>query len=126
MTEIMGTFPRESSKEEFCWHLKPVTRVDSVLMKSFHSRICCVKLPEASLSWTDQDQPSSSAKSHLVFQAKAAMLILLLLSLIFTEGKVVLKSAESDFLPDDDVTQQPHKPHKRIAAEDDDGHKVEI
>ena len=61
-------------------------------------------------------------------QAKAAMLILLLLStsLIFTEGKVVLKSAESDFLPDDDVTQQPHKPHKRIAAEDDDGHKVEI
>ena len=68
------------------------------------------------------------------------MLILLLLStsLIFTEGKVVLKSAESDFLPDDDVTQQPHnKPHKpdlrlkpeetrEIAAEDDDGHKVEI
>ena len=66
------------------------------------------------------------------------MLILLLLSLIFTEGKVVLKSAESDFLPDDDATQQPHKPHKRpdlrlkpeetrkIAAEDDDGHKVEI
>ena len=73
-----------------------------------------------------------------MFQAKAAMLILLLLSLIFTEGKVVLKSAESDFLPDDDVTQQPHKPHKqtdlrlkseetrKIAAEDDDGHKVEI
>ena len=66
------------------------------------------------------------------------MLILLLLStpLLFTEGKVVLKSAESDFLPDDDVTQQPHKPHKpdlrlkpeetrKIAAEDDDGHKVE-
>ena len=52
---------------------------------------------------------------------------------------MVLKSAESDFLPDDDVTQQPHKPHKpdmldrrlkpeetrKIAAEDDDGHKVE-
>ena len=97
-----------------------------MLIKSFHSGICRDKLPEASLSWSDQDQPSSSAKSHLVFQAKAAMLILLLLSLIFTEGKVVLKSAESDFLPDDDVTQQPHKPHKRIAAEDDDGHKVEI
>ena len=74
-----------------------------------------------------------------MFQAKAAMLILPLLSLIFTDGKVVLKSAESDFLPDDDVTQQPHKPHKpdmldrrlkpeetrKIAAEDDDGHKVE-
>ena len=66
------------------------------------------------------------------------MLILLLLStpLLFTESKVVLKSADSDFLPDDDVTQQPHKPHKpdlrlkpeetrKIAAEDDDGHKVE-
>ena len=110
-----------------------------MLIKSFHSGICRDKLPEASLSWSDQDQPSSSAKSHLVFQAKAAMLILLLLSLIFTEGKVVLKSAESDFLPDDDdVTQHPHnKPHKpdlrlkpeetrKIAAEDDDGHKVEI
>ena len=74
----------------------------------------------------------------MVFQAKAAMLILLLLStpLLFTESKVVFKSAKSDFLPDDDVTQQPHKPHKlnprlkpeetrKIAAEDDDGHKVE-
>ena len=68
------------------------------------------------------------------------MLILLLLSipLLSTEGKVVsLKSAESKFLPDDDVIQQPHnnthkldrwlKPEetRKIAAEDDDGHKVE-
>ena len=72
--------------------------------------------------------------------AKSAMLILLLLSipLLSTEGKVVsLKSAESKFLPDDDVIQQPHnnthkldrwlKPEetRKIAAEDDDGHKVE-
>ena len=68
------------------------------------------------------------------------MLILLLLSipLLSTEGKVVsLKSAESKFLPDDDVIQQPHnnthkldrwlKPEetRKIAAEEDDGHKVE-
>ena len=56
----------------------------------------------------------------MVFQAKAAMLFLLLLStlLLFTEGKVVKSDkAKPDYLPEDDVA--------KIAAEDDDGHKVE-
>ena len=55
-----------------------------------------------------------------MFQAKAAMLFLLLLStlLLFTEGKVVKSDkAKPDYLPEDDVA--------KIAAEDDDGHKVE-
>ena len=56
----------------------------------------------------------------MVFQAKAAMLFLLLLStpLLVTEGKV-LKSdkAEPDYLLDDDAVQ--------IAVEDADEHKVE-
>ena len=56
----------------------------------------------------------------MVFQAKAAMLLLVLLSTpcLFTEGKV-LKSdkAEPDYLLDDDAVQ--------IAAENADGHKVE-
>ena len=56
----------------------------------------------------------------MVFQGKAAMLLLVLLSTpcLFTEGKV-LKSdkAEPDYLLDDDAVQ--------IAAENADGHKVE-
>ena len=56
----------------------------------------------------------------MVFLAKAAMLLLVLLSTpcLFTEGKV-LKSdkAEPDYLLDDDAVQ--------IAVENADGHKVE-
>ena len=59
-------------------------------------------------------------QSHLVFQGKAAMLLLVLLSTpcLFTEGKV-LKSdkAEPDYLLYDDAVQ--------IAVEDADEHKVE-